>query len=106
LGLSMVYGMARQSGGTARIESTPGEGTAVRLYFRAAEAEAEGATEASSADSAKAATRRKRASVLVIDDDPDVRAFIVATLEEQGYRVRQAPDGEHGLKELARERPD
>ena len=37
LGLSMVYGMARQSGGAARIESTPGEGTAVKLLFRKAE---------------------------------------------------------------------
>jgi nitrogen-specific signal transduction histidine kinase/ActR/RegA family two-component response regulator len=105
LGLSMVYGMARQSGGTARIESTPGGGTAVKIYFRAAGAEAT-ETAGAAGETKDAKSRRKRASVLVIDDDPDVRAFIVATLEEQGYRVRAASDGEQGLTELGRERPD
>jgi DNA-binding response OmpR family regulator len=45
-------------------------------------------------------------SILVIDDDPDVRGFIAATLEEQGYRVREASDGKEGLAELAREGAD
>jgi DNA-binding response OmpR family regulator len=45
-------------------------------------------------------------SILVIDDDPDVRGFIAATLEEQGYRVREASDGKEGLAELARETAD
>jgi CheY-like chemotaxis protein len=106
LGLSMVYGMARQSGGTARIESAPGEGTAVKLYFRAAEAAAEGEEAGSGGEAPEAGKRRRRASVLVIDDDPDVRAFITATLEEQGYRVREAPNGREGLAEMARETPD
>jgi PAS domain S-box-containing protein len=106
LGLSMVYGMARQSGGTARIESDPGTGTAVKLYFRAAEIAGDGDAASPDAEAAQAGGRRKRASVLVIDDDPDVRGFIAATLEELGYRVRQASDGEHGLKELSRETPD
>jgi PAS domain S-box-containing protein len=105
LGLSMVYGMARQSGGSARIDSTPGKGTAVRLLFRKADEEV-----------AEAADRRDEpvgaivplapVSVLVIDDDPDVRGFIAATLEEQGYRVRQAKDGREGLEALERETPD
>ena len=104
LGLSMVYGMARQSGGTARLESLAGEGTAVKLLFRAAEGDA--AAEVAGTEEAKASAKRKLASILVIDDDPDVRQFIVATLEDQGYRVRSAADGEHGLKEAAREKPD
>jgi PAS domain S-box-containing protein len=104
LGLSMVYGMARQSGGTARIDSIAGEGTSVKLLFRAAEG-ASTADEATS-DDGEAAGVRRPASVLVIDDDPDVRQFIVATLEDQGYRVRAAADGAHGLKEAAREKPD
>jgi CheY-like chemotaxis protein len=41
-----------------------------------------------------------------ISDDPDVRAFIAAALEEHGYRVRQAGDGREGLAEIAREAPD
>src|SRR4030095_11567696 len=105
LGLSMVYGMARQSGGTARIDSAPGEGTAVKMYFRAAETEAPEATGAAG-ETGETKGRRKPASVLVIDDDPDVREFIVATLEEQGYRVRAASDGEQGLAEVDREKPD
>jgi PAS domain S-box-containing protein len=104
LGLSMVYGMARQSGGTARLESVPGEGTAVKLLFRAADGEV--AIETAGTERAERPGRRRTASILVIDDDPDVRQFIVTSLEEQGYRVREAPDGARGLKEAAREKPD
>ena len=106
LGLSMVYGMARQSGGTAKIESTPGAGTAVKLYFRQADPGSVVDPAASAADAADVEEERRPASVLVIDDDPDVRAFIVATLEEQGYEVAEAPDGEQGLAAHARKRPD
>jgi PAS domain S-box-containing protein len=105
LGLSMVYGMARQSGGAARIESRPGEGTAVKLLFRKADsAVAKEGTAA--ADQAQPDSGLQTASVLVIDDDPDVRGFIVAALEEQGYRVREAGDGKEGLAEVEREKPD
>ncbi|GAA4711478.1 PAS domain-containing protein [Sphingomonas lutea] len=105
LGLSMVYGMARQSGGAARIASRPGHGTSVELLFRAAE----GASEAEAAapvDGLATPSERMSASVLVIDDDPDVRGFVVATLEEQGYSVREAADGRAGLAEMDREAPD
>ncbi len=105
LGLSMVYGMARQSGGAARIESTVGKGTAVKLLFRKADdAVSEAATTAD--EPATAAASPGPLSVLVIDDDPDVRGFIVTALEEQGYRVREAGDGRAGLVELEREMPD
>jgi PAS domain S-box-containing protein len=104
LGLSMVYGMARQSGGAARIESRLGQGTAVKLLFR----KADGATVevARPHDEADEAGERAPASVLVIDDDPDVRGFIVESLEDQGYQVREAGNGREGLKEMARETPD
>jgi CheY-like chemotaxis protein len=105
LGLSMVYGMARQSGGTARLESVPGEGTSIKMLFRAAES-MDVADQLEASDEMDAAVEGRPASVLVIDDDPDVRQFIVTALEEQGYRVRQAADGAHGLKEAAREKPD
>ena len=105
LGLSMVYGMARQSGGTARLESVPGEGTSIKMLFRAAES-MDVADQLEASDEAGGAIEGRPASVLVIDDDPDVRQFIVTTLEEQGYRVREAADGAHGLKEAAREKPD
>lgn len=105
LGLSMVYGMARQSGGAVRIESSPGEGTAITLLFRKAEGPA---IESAAAPVEAAAPSKAPApmSILVIDDDPDVRGFIAASLEECGYRVRQATDGRAGLAELARQKAD
>uniref|UniRef100_UPI001857AE6A response regulator n=1 Tax=Sphingomonas sp. TaxID=28214 RepID=UPI001857AE6A len=105
LGLSMVYGMARQSGGSARIVSPPGDGTTVKLLFRVAEQSA-AAAEAGDADAERHHSEARDASVLVIDDDPDVRGFIVSSLEEQGYRVAEASDGRKGLKAFASERPD
>jgi PAS domain S-box-containing protein len=105
LGLSMVYGMARQSGGAVRIESRPGEGTAVRMYFRKAEARMV-LDAAATSETALAEVERQAASVLVIDDDPDVRAFIAAALEDQGFLVRQASGGREGLAEVQREKPD
>src|SRR3546814_554746 len=105
LGLSMVYGMARQSGGVARIDSKPGVGTAVKLFFRLAEQKA-AVADAGDADADHRHIDPKDASILVIDDDPDVRGFIVTSLEEQGYRVREASDGRKGLKAIAQERPN
>jgi PAS domain S-box-containing protein len=105
LGLSMVYGMARQSGGAARIESTPGKGTAVKLLFRKADEEAAEAA-AGVEEPTSATVPFAPVSVLVIDDDPDVRGFIVTSLEEQGYRVREASDGREGLAAIERETPD
>jgi PAS domain S-box-containing protein len=105
LGLSMVYGMARQSGGAARIESVPDKGTAVSLLFRKAEESAiQGAT--GTEEPAAAAPAPSPLSILVIDDDPDVRAFIAAALEEQGYRVSEAADGAKGLASIAKDTPD
>jgi CheY-like chemotaxis protein len=104
LGLSMVYGVARQSGGTARIESVPSEGTTVKLYFRRADDDVE-AGEELLVDPAAERTSGS-SSILVIDDDPDVRDFIVASLVELGYRVSEASDGTSGLALFAAERPD
>ena len=105
LGLSMVYGMARQSGGTARIDSAPGEGTTVRLLFHVAAGETAVGEAAEGAGEAVPETAGS-ASILVIDDDPDVRGFVVATLQDQGYRVRQASDGRAGLTAFTRDAPD
>jgi len=104
LGLSMVYGMARQSGGAARIESEPGRGTSVKLLFRKADGAAAEIPRAG--EEADHPGERAPASVLVIDDDPDVRGFIVESLEDLGYQVREAGDGREGLKEIAKETPD
>ena len=104
LGLSMVYGVARQSGGTARIETAPGEGTTVKLYFRHAPHHVESGAVAGANDVVDRLIHQ--ASILVIDDDPDVRGFIVEELAELGHRVREASDGPSGLTLYAAERPD
>jgi PAS domain S-box-containing protein len=103
LGLSQVYGIARAAGGTARIESRPGEGTTVRLLLRqTAEALPQAPEESATAPAAKA----NAASVLVVDDDADVRRFLHDSLEALGYKVRLAADGRAGLDALAAARPD
>ena len=104
LGLSMVYGMARQSGGTARIESRPGEGTTVKLLFRIASAQALAAPAAEEAEAPGSSPRQ--ASIMVIDDDPDVRGFVVASLDELGFDVREAAEGSDGLRQLAQQPAD
>src|SRR5206468_9126402 len=101
----MVYGMARQAGGAARIESTPGTGTAVSLLFRKAD-EAVSESAAGTEEPQAAMPAPARLSILVVDDDPDVRGFIVEALEEQGYQVREAADGREGIAEVDRETPD
>ncbi len=105
LGLSMVYGVARQSGGTARIESKPGEGTCIRLLLRRASETATGDPEPIGNVAARK-TKDPAASVLVVDDDPDVRDFIVAGLEELGYVVSEAADGATGLAAWRESRPN
>ena len=102
----MVYGVARQSGGTARIESRAGEGTIVRLYFRRAEGGAVEAGAESRAEDGPAEPAEQAARVLVVDDDPDVRGFVVSSLEDLGYDVAEASDGEAAMVEFRREKPD
>ncbi|MCY7280081.1 MAG: PAS domain-containing protein [Sphingomonas bacterium] len=104
LGLSMVYGVARQSGGTARIDSVVGTGTTIQLYFKRANRAVEG--EVATAEVERGEPAIRNASILVIDDDPDVRDFIAQSLSDIGYSVRSAVDGEAGLAAFAEARPE
>ena len=105
LGLSMVYGMARQSGGAVKIESKAGMGTTVRLFFRRADRDAE--VPASGGLTGDELRRgRGQATVLVIDDDEDVRHFIAASLEEYGHEVIEAADGVEGIERFGASQPD
>ena len=103
LGLSQVYGIARQSGGTLRIESAAGAGTTVRILLPVAEAAADAEEEPRGAPGAP--DTGATATVLVIDDDDDVRAFLADSLEAIGYRVVTAADGAEGLDKLGRADP-
>jgi signal transduction histidine kinase len=97
LGLSQVYGMARQSGGTVTIDSAPERGTTVRLYVpRATSPRAARAERPARADDRRASA----ATVLVVDDDFQVRNFVAESLAESGYRTIEAPDGRSALRIL------
>ncbi len=104
LGLSQVYGMVRQAGGATRIESTPGEGTVVTLLLCRAEL---ASAAARPGDEGRADdTAARAATVLVVDDDPDVRCFLANSLATLGYRVVEAKDGHAALQVLDEVRPD
>lgn len=100
LGLAMVYGFVRQSGGHATIYSEPGHGTTVSLYFPAAGASAPGA--AAPAPALGALPRGRGERVLVVEDDAAVRRLSVTRLEALGYVVEAAADGDAALARLAR----
>ena len=103
LGLSQVYGIARQGGGSARIESRVGHGTTVRLILPETDAPLPACQdEAGTAEPAGPAA----ATVLVIDDDGDLRRMLVESLDALGYRTLEAADGPAGLAALAGNAPD
>jgi CheY-like chemotaxis protein len=96
LGLSMVYGFAKQSGGHAKIYSEPGKGTTVRIYLaRHYGAAADTAVFDASAPAPRAG--RSAEVVLVVEDDPRVRQMSVEALRELGYAVHHAPGPEDAL---------
>jgi PAS domain S-box-containing protein len=98
LGLSMIYGFARQSGGQVRIHSRQGQGTTVRIHLPryAGEVEAEGPQP----EPVEAPRARAGETVLVVDDEPAVRMLVTEVLEGLGYAALEAADGPSGLKLL------
>lgn len=93
LGLSMVYGFASQTGGFVEIESEPGAGTAVTVFLPRASAAIQAARESP----LERAAEQPGGTVLVVEDDPDVRMLTVALLSSLGYSVLAAEDGEQAL---------
>jgi signal transduction histidine kinase/CHASE3 domain sensor protein/FixJ family two-component response regulator len=95
LGLAMVFGFAKQSGGHVKIYSEPGEGTTVRLYLpRAVGFESAG----SPRDEAPMELPHGSATILVVEDDAGVREVTVEMLRDLGYRVLAAADGAAALR--------
>ncbi|MGO4172860.1 PAS domain S-box protein [Bosea sp. TAF32] len=99
LGLSMVYGFARQSGGHIQLYSELNEGTTVRLFLPAANPER--VADTSNIDPVPAVKPRADECILVVEDDARVRKVVIARLEEEGYRVIQAADGKGALSLIA-----
>lgn len=101
LGLSMVYGFVRQSGGYTELDSKPGEGTSIRLYLPRYTGPliAEHAADPS-AETHSALAPGQQPLVLVVEDDPRVRDLLVEVLRDQQCRVVEAADGLSGLRIL------
>jgi len=97
LGLSMIYGFARQSNGHVLIDSKQGAGTSVILYLPRYHGAAAAERIASAVADERLATGE---TVLVVEDEPVVRGVIIEMLQEQGYRTLQAVDGPSGLRIL------
>ena len=96
LGLSMIYGFARQSGGQARIYSEIGQGSMVCLYLpRHPGAETEDETAPGTNEIPRA---RLNETVLVVDDEPSIRMLIAEVLGDLGYTAIEAIDGAGGMK--------
>ncbi|MEO5586225.1 MAG: PAS domain S-box protein [Novosphingobium sp.] len=92
LGLSMVQGMAEQSGGRLILQSTPGTGTTVELWLKTASV-----TSQSPAPALVDAGFDRKLDILVVDDDAIILMNTVAMLQDMGHRVHEAPSGQAAL---------
>ena len=99
LGLAMVYGFVKQSGGHVTIYSEVGHGTTINLYFPRADG---GSTPRVASASKADADARARETVLVVEDDGRVRQLTVKRLKLIGYQVLEAADGPSALEILRR----
>jgi len=98
LGLSMIYGFARQSGGQVRIYSEVGDGATIRLYLPRHYGEAEDVEAAAAAPSVGQFGNGE--TVLVVDDEQTVRQLIIEVLGDLGFNAIETADGPSGLKVL------
>ena len=100
LGLSMIYGFVRQSGGQVRVYSEIGKGTTMCLYFpRHA-----GAAQSEDVPGSEIVERGFGETVLVVDDEPTVRMLVAEVLSESYYNIAEAADGPSALKILESDR--
>ena len=102
LGLSMVYGFVRQSGGNIRVRSTLGKGSTVTFVLPRTEAPA---PEADEVREKTADITAPRPAVLLVEDEPEVRKIIRMQLTELGYPVLETDNGE-AAREMLRQIPD
>ena len=102
LGLSMIYGFARQSGGQVRVDSTPGLGTTMRLLLPRHRGEAAAVEVANDLSAAPRSAAGE--TVLVVDDEPTIRMLVTEVLEDLGYVALHAGDGPAGVAMLQSKR--
>jgi len=102
LGLSMVYGFVKQSGGHFHIESQVGHGTRAELFFPAAASTAVEETAAAPSHRGHETSRHGHETVLVVEDEPEVRRVAIAFLRTLGYIPCEAGDAVSALEHLAK----
>ena len=100
LGLSMVYGFIKQSGGNIQLYSEPGQGTSVRMYLPAAKRKTGKDSLRITADQRQSPLPGGREKILVVEDDPRVRRVSVSRLTSFGYQVIEAENGSEALIQL------
>ena len=93
LGLAMVYGFLKQSGGHVKIYSEIDEGTTIKVYLPRARSSASAGTESAMSVVGSLGSE----TIMVVEDEPDVRSYLVETLRDLNYNVREAPDGNAAL---------
>jgi PAS domain S-box-containing protein len=104
LGLSMVYGFVKQSGGHVRLESEPGKGTSVKLYLpRLAEVGKPETAPAGRSPSSELPRASARETILLVEDNDAVRRYAVNVLRDLGYQILEAHDAESAQRLLATE---
>jgi PAS domain S-box-containing protein len=101
LGLSMIFGFMKQSGGHAKIYSEVGEGTTVKLYLPRTATDRQGGD----VQDSEAAPIGGREHILAVEDDPGVRKYVVRQLRGLGYQVTEAANGQDALQIISRQ-PD
>jgi PAS domain S-box-containing protein len=102
LGLSTVYGIVKQSGGYIRVHSEPGKGTTFRIYFPIVGEKAEEFV----TSQRKEPVARGSGTVLVVEDDKNLREITVKLLQDGGYKVVDAKDSEDALRIVAASQPE
>lgn len=101
LGLSMIYGFVKQSGGHVKIYSELGKGTTFKIYLPRLLSDVSEEQPANLAAGLEGSAEAE--TILVVEDDDDVRAYTVECLRELGYRVLEAHDGTSALRLLERQ---
>ncbi len=94
LGLSMVYGFVKQSGGHIKVYSEESHGTTIKLYLPRSTGQSQNPTEANAAEASEGGTEL----ILVVEDDAMVRNYVIAQIGSLGYRTLSAANADEALR--------
>jgi CheY-like chemotaxis protein len=104
LGLSQVYGFVKQSGGKVKIYSEPGDGTSIKMYFPRHDGVDHEVVHDVPIPLAEGGDKVE--TILVVEDDDDVRSYVTETLRDLNYQVISAASAQSALTSLLQDRPE